>query len=110
MPASAPKPARCLFRSHRFPQASPALVGRRYITERSTRRWAEWVRNLKLIASGEGNVVAANNMFDVHYIKYHTGLDAVYLPSWCEAPEGVTCAPRIHLVLSPRADHTRFKS
>ena len=57
------------------------------------------MRNLKTIASGEANVVAANNMFDVHYIKYHTGLTALYLPSWCEAPEDVTYAPVNSIVL-----------
>ena len=46
--------------------------------------------NLKRIASREGNVIAANNMFDVHYIKYHTGLDAEYLPSWCQPNVGTT--------------------
>ena len=30
-----------------------------------------------------GAVIAANNLYDVHYIKYHTGLDAAYIPSWC---------------------------
>lgn len=29
-----------------------------------------------------GNVVAANNMFDVHYISYHANISALYLPSW----------------------------
>ena len=55
-----------------------------YIGRQSGPRWAEWVANLRRIAEREGNVVAANNMFDVRYIKYHTGLDAMYLPSWCE--------------------------
>ena len=63
---------------------------RPYINERSPNRWAEWVHNLKRIAARDGNVVAANNMFDVHYIKYHTGIDAEYLPSWCEPKVGGT--------------------
>ena len=50
---------------------------------RADARWAEWVHNIRRIASRPGNVVAANNMFDVHAIRYHTGLDALYLPSWC---------------------------
>lgn len=49
----------------------------------SEKRWRDWVQNLKLIASKPWNFVAANNMYDVHYIKYHTGIDAMYLPSWC---------------------------
>lgn len=54
-----------------------------FIHAGSPRRWAEWIHNLRMIAARPGNVVAANSMFDVHYIKYHTGIDAVYLPSWC---------------------------
>jgi len=45
-------------------------------------RWAEWVANIKAMAA-RGNIIAANNLYDVHYIKYHTGLDAEYIPSWC---------------------------
>lgn len=68
------------------------------ITKRSAQRWADWVANLKRIAARPGNVVAANNMYDVKYIEYHTGLQALYLPSWCEPREAdgreVTYAPR----------------
>ena len=39
------------------------------IDETSPDRWTDWVRNLKLIASRPTNLVAANNLFDVHYIK-----------------------------------------
>ena len=53
------------------------------ITRASPRRWAEWVANLRRIASRPGNTVAANNWFDVHYIRYHTGVNATYIPSWC---------------------------
>lgn len=28
-------------------------------------------------------VIAANNLYDVHYIKYHTNIDATYIPSSC---------------------------
>ena len=49
----------------------------------AARRWSEWVANLRLIASRPGNVIAANNMFDVHAIKFHTNITPVYLPSWC---------------------------
>lgn len=30
-------------------------------------------------------VISANNMYDVHYIKYHTDIDAVLIPSSCLA-------------------------
>ena len=67
-----------------FGRYDPRVSWRKpYITGASPRRWAEWVRNLKLLASRPGNTVAANSMYDVHYIKYHTGIDALYIPSWC---------------------------
>lgn len=75
-----------------FGRNDPNIPWRRpYITERSPQRWVEWIRNLKLIASsGDGNLIAANNRYDVAFIKYHTGIDALYLPSWCEPNDGKT--------------------
>ena len=60
-------------------------------------RWSEWVANLQRIASKPGNVIAANNMFDVHAIKYHTNITPVYLPSWC----GLTGANGVGISYSP---------
>ena len=37
--------------------------------------------------ASRGAVIAANNLYDVHYIRYHTGLDAEYIPSWCGSGE-----------------------
>eukprot|EP00741_Cyanophora_paradoxa_P002856 tig00000640_g2772.t1 len=56
---------------------------RRMINERSASRWTEWAAVLQKIARNPRNTVAANSPFDVRYIKYHTGVDAVFLPSWC---------------------------
>jgi len=53
---------------------------------RAAERWAAWVKTLQAIAGDPRHTVAANNLFDVRYIKYHTGIDAMYLPSWCEPP------------------------
>jgi len=54
-----------------------------FLNVRSPFRWEEWVDNLQKIAAIPGNIIAANNMYDVAYIKHFTGLDAEYLPSWC---------------------------
>jgi hypothetical protein len=53
------------------------------INKHSPKRWEEWVNNLKKIAALPGNVIAANNMYDAQYIKYFTGLEVEYIPSWC---------------------------
>lgn len=47
------------------------------------RSWTTWNRNLIKYASQPWNVVAANNMYDVKYIKYFTGIQALLIPSWC---------------------------
>eukprot|EP00823_Brevimastigomonas_motovehiculus_P006251 TRINITY_DN50_c0_g2_i1.p1 TRINITY_DN50_c0_g2~~TRINITY_DN50_c0_g2_i1.p1 ORF type:complete len:987 (-),score=233.87 TRINITY_DN50_c0_g2_i1:373-3333(-) len=48
-------------------------------------RWKEWVLNVRAIAQRKNppSIIAANNLYDLYYIKYMTGLDAQYLPSWC---------------------------
>jgi hypothetical protein len=80
------------------------------IDERSPRRWREWVSNLKAIASRPGNMVAANNLFDVHYIEYHTGIKAEYLPSWCEPLSGLQYAPEkgLPVLLGPYRDNLDY--
>ena len=52
---------------------------------------------MQRIASKPGNAIAANNMFDVHAIKYHTNITPVYLPSWC----GLTGANGVDISYSP---------
>ena len=48
-------------------------------------RWREWVHNLRLIAASKRNVVAANSLYDKHYIEYFTGIQNVhFLPSLCK--------------------------
>jgi hypothetical protein len=46
-------------------------------------KWIEWLHNLKHIALNPKNVLAANNLYDKHYIEYFTGLPVHYLPSLC---------------------------
>ncbi|CAF2121680.1 unnamed protein product [Rotaria magnacalcarata] len=46
-------------------------------------QWQKWNANLKEIASDPRNLVAANNLYDVEYIRYFTGLNVTLLPSFC---------------------------
>ena len=41
------------------------------------KRWRSWVKTVVKLANDPRNTVAANNHYDVAYIKYHTGVDAV---------------------------------
>jgi len=57
------------------------------------------------------NIIAANNQYDVKYIKYHTGLDAIYLPSWCGiiSKNAVSYNPsRSEYLLGPYRDNLDF--
>ena len=49
----------------------------------SKERWKHWVRNLKAIAGSKSNFIAANNLYDVTYIEYLTGVETTHIPSWC---------------------------
>ena len=46
-------------------------------------RWKRWNNNLVQIAKAPMNVVAGNNLYDVQYIKYFTGIQPQLLPSFC---------------------------
>lgn len=46
-------------------------------------RWTKWNENLVRYASMPRNVVGANNLYDVEYIKYFTGIRPQLLPSFC---------------------------
>ncbi|KAL9645632.1 hypothetical protein ABK040_015847 [Willaertia magna] len=54
-----------------------------YMTPANKHRWAQWIDNLIRIAKNPRNVIAANNLYDAHYIRYFTGLEVEYIPSWC---------------------------
>jgi len=55
---------------------------RYYITRQSSHRWKTWNENLVNYASDPRNVVAANNRYDVEMIRYFTGLEAEWIPSF----------------------------
>jgi hypothetical protein len=78
------------------------------LNSRSPLRWEEWVANLVAMAKQPHVALAANNLFDVHYVRYHTGLVLEYLPSWCDL--GVTYshgdgAPRRPFLMGPYRDN-----
>ncbi|KAL9643487.1 hypothetical protein ABK040_010101 [Willaertia magna] len=79
-----------------------------YITSASNLRWKQWIDELVRIGKNPRNVIAANNMYDAHYIKYHTGLDAEYIPSWC-GDSGVSYNPkRTEILLGPYRDNLDY--
>ncbi|CAF0921036.1 unnamed protein product [Adineta ricciae] len=45
--------------------------------------WMKLNENLKQIAQYPKNIIAANNLYDVEYIRYFTGINATLLPSFC---------------------------
>src|SRR6218665_2073495 len=47
------------------------------------KRWKKWSENLARYASLPWNVVAANNRYDVEYIRYFTGIQPMLLPRFC---------------------------
>jgi len=46
-------------------------------------RWTRWNNNLQQIAKAPTNVVGGNNLYDVEYIRYFTGIQPQLLPSFC---------------------------
>jgi hypothetical protein len=54
--------------------------------ERSAQRLAGYVANFRALAALPGSAVLANNMYDVHYTHYFTGILPRYAPSLCAYP------------------------
>lgn len=55
----------------------------RFETCRAPRRWDELNFHLAQIHNKTAHVVGANNRYDQEYIKYFTGLNVEYIPSFC---------------------------
>ena len=68
------------------------------LTSRSYDQWRQWVKNLQLIAARPENVIMANNLYDVAYIKHMTGIDARHMPAWC-GNSGVKYSPSRQSIL-----------
>lgn len=49
--------------------------------------WTHWNEHLKIIAADSKNVIAANNVYDLEYIKYFTGIVPILLESVSDLPE-----------------------
>ena len=47
-------------------------------------RWKKWNENLIEISKDPRNIVGANNLYDLEYIRYFTGINGVLLPSFCD--------------------------
>ncbi|KAI8114405.1 hypothetical protein M9434_002530 [Picochlorum sp. BPE23] len=75
------------------------------IDAQSRYRWEEWARNIVRISKRPGNIIAANNIYDVFYIKYMTGIDAMYLPSWCSPKASWTPRNERDILLGPSRDN-----
>jgi len=48
----------------------------------SKQQWLAWNANLKRIAADHRNVVGANNLYDLKYIEYFTGITPILIPSF----------------------------
>jgi len=55
---------------------------RYYITREPHDRWKTWNKNLLAYASDPRNVIGANNRYDVEVIRYFTGLEVEWIPSF----------------------------
>lgn len=71
---------------------------RERLTSRSYEQWQQWAKNLRLIEARPENVIMANNLYDVAYIKHMTGINAKYMPAWCGS-SGVQYAPSRQSIL-----------
>eukprot|EP00471_Norrisiella_sphaerica_P000678 CAMPEP_0184483562 /NCGR_PEP_ID=MMETSP0113_2-20130426/5235_1 /TAXON_ID=91329 /ORGANISM="Norrisiella sphaerica, Strain BC52" /LENGTH=686 /DNA_ID=CAMNT_0026864055 /DNA_START=1859 /DNA_END=3919 /DNA_ORIENTATION=+ len=70
-----------------------------FLHDQSFVRWLHWVENLCMIARN-GGVIAANNMYDVKYLEYFTGLKVEYLPTWC-GKDALYSPSRAEFLLGP---------
>jgi hypothetical protein len=90
-----------------MPFGKPLIVvaSTRYEIGRYERaRWLEWNQNLEKIARKPGNVVGANNLYDLEYIKFFTnlGADEVRLmPSYCGYVSAVYTPTRTEVLIAP---------
>ncbi len=67
-----------------------------------TKRWNEWNINLQKIASNPYNIVAANNKYDLEYIKYFTNIQNVLLlPSYCGYIQNKYLPTRPEILITP---------
>ena len=46
-------------------------------------QWIEWHYRFYRIARNPTNLIAANNLYDVHFTRYYIGVEPILLPSYC---------------------------
>jgi hypothetical protein len=64
--------------------------------------WKRWIETLRRVAVSPYNVVAANNLYDVEYIKYFTGIQNVQLlPSFCAYVNTKYNPQRMQILVGP---------
>ncbi|ELT91522.1 hypothetical protein CAPTEDRAFT_195351 [Capitella teleta] len=51
--------------------------------DESVTRWMKWNDDIRELAKDPKNIIAANNLYDAHYLEYFTGVSAKVLPSYC---------------------------
>lgn len=90
-----------------MPFGKPLIViaSTRYEIGRYDRpRWLEWNDNLQRIARRPGNVVGANNMYDLEYMKYFTNLgseEVKLMPSYCGYVSATYAPTRDEVLIAP---------
>ena len=84
------------------------LVNERYESGREdSSQWEGWNRHLSDISLDPSNVIAANNHYDVEYMRYFTGMNPEYLPPVCSYT-GTTYKPtRPEVLLVPSLDDNK---
>ena len=60
------------------------IVPTRYEAGRhGSARWTDWNNNLLRMSKDPRNLIAANNLYDAEYVRYFTGIQTQWLPSYC---------------------------
>jgi len=71
-------------------------------------RWTKWNSNLLQIANTPINVVGGNNLYDVEYIKYFTGIEPQLIPNFCGYLPNKYAPSRSGFLLAP-VHHSEFE-
>ncbi|CAF2971241.1 unnamed protein product [Rotaria sp. Silwood2] len=64
-------------------------------------QWNKLNENLKKISQDPKNIIAANNLYDVEYIRYFTGINVTLLPSFCNYTNSDYNPTREEFLLAP---------
>ncbi|KAK2144348.1 hypothetical protein LSH36_766g03157 [Paralvinella palmiformis] len=70
-------------------------------TKQSAQQWLQFNELLIKISQGVTNVIAANNLYDVKYLEYFTGLKPVLLPNYCAYLSNSYDAKRREFLVTP---------